>query len=253
MSDVPPSSKELLLALGDANLAAGVQYGLWIERSPTVEEQIALSSMSQDKLGHARAYYQLLEEHFDEDAVALQYDRDLDAFAWPTGWTAPLPTWQHLVLAQVLFSRALMSDISNVDPGSPAGGLVDKISQEESWHTRHGDAWLASLADGAHGSTEDLQAALDELWPHAVVYLGLPGQERFPGDVDNGSRTVTDTEAREAYLEEVGAQLEAAGLNVPSVTPSDKLLAELTDAVAENRLELQALLQDPEGREIASL
>lgn len=259
MSDTP--SRDLLLTLADANLAAGIQYGLWVEASPSVEEQISLSSMSQDKLGHARAYLQMLEERHDEDPVSLQFDREAGEMAWPTGWTAPLPTWSHLVVAQALFSRALLLDVRAVDPDSGPGGLVSKIDQEEAWHERHGDAWLRSLA--ADDPAGKLQAALDDLWPHAVAYFAPSGVERFPADLESGVRTAGDDELRTAFFDEVVPLLHELGLQVDAEqaergwstdpAPTDKLVAELRAANEEHEVELLALLQDPEGRELAEL
>lgn len=255
------TSEDLLLYLADTNLAAGTQYGLWVERSPSVEEQISLSSMSQDKLGHARAYYQLLAQAYEADTVALQFDRSVDEMAWNPAWIVPIPDWPHLVLGQVLFSRGLLIDAQAVEAGTDAAGLLNKLRQEEAWHTRHGDAWLASLT--SDGITEEVQASFDDLWPYACTFFGARDVERFPEDLEAGRRTATDAEIREAYLAEIVPLLEDAGFDVPAQegsdgwttdpVPSDKLLADLEEQGRENALELLALFQDPEARALAEL
>lgn len=255
------ASEDLLLYLADTNLAAGTQYGLWVERSPSVEEQISLSSMSQDKLGHARAYYQILEQAYEKDTVALQFDRGVDQMAWNPAWTVGSPDWPHLVLGQVLFSRGLLADARAVAEDTRAAGLLNKIEQEEAWHTRHGDAWLASLT--SDGITEEIHAAFEDLWPYAVTFFGAKDVERFPEDLETGARTASDAELRQAYLDEVVGFLEDQGFQVPAdetgtgwttePAPSDKLLADLREQARENALELVALFQDPEARELAEL
>ncbi len=255
------SSEDLLLYLADTNLAAGTQYGLWVERSPTVEEQISLSSMSQDKLGHARAYYQLLEQAHGKDTVALQFDRSIDQMAWNPAWTAAIPDWPHLVLSQVLFSRGLLVDARAVAEQSQAAGLLNKIEQEEAWHTRHGDAWIASLT--SDGITDEIQAAFEDLWPYVVTFFGAKDVERFPQDLGSGARRASDAELLQSYLDEVVPLLEERGFQVPAdktdtgwttdPVPSDKLLADLREQARENALELVALFQDPEARELAEL
>lgn len=257
----PTTSRQLLLYLADTNLAAGTQYGLWVERSPTVEEQISLSSMSQDKLGHARAYHQLLESVHDEDIVALQFDRDLEEMAWNPAWTLPVEGWPHLVLSQVLFARGLLADARSVSQATQAGGLINKLEQEEAWHTRHGDAWLASLT--SDGVTPELQAVFEALWPYAVTFFGAQDLERFPEDLETGARTRTDQELRTAFLDEIVPLLKGHGFEVPAEkdqagwttdpVPSDKLVAELQADTREHALELLALFQDPEARELAEL
>lgn len=260
MPQVTPS-EDLLAYLADTNLAAGTQYGLWVERSPSVEEQISLSSMSQDKLGHARAYYQVLEQAYDRDTVALQFDRSIDEMAWNPAWTVAIPDWPHLVLSQVLFSRGLLVDARAVAEETQAAGLLNKIEQEEAWHTRHADAWLTSLT--RDGITDEVQAALEDLWPYAVTFFGAEDLDRFPQDLESGARTASDDELRRSFLDEVVPLLEARGFQVlaektdagwtTDPVPSDKLLADLREQARENALELVALFQDPEARELAEL
>jgi ring-1,2-phenylacetyl-CoA epoxidase subunit PaaC len=58
--------KELLYKMGDDALILGHRNSEWTGIGPTLEEDIAFSSMAQDKLGHAWAAYTLLHEQFGE-------------------------------------------------------------------------------------------------------------------------------------------------------------------------------------------
>lgn len=257
--DATPTD-DLVLYLSDTTLAVGLQYGLWVERSPSTEEQVALSSMSQDKLGHARAFYQIAEKVTGQSMVELQYDRDPAAFAWNPAWAAPLTTWDHLVLAQVLFAPALTLELEALADGSQLAEPLSKIEQEETWHTRHGQAWLAHASEDR---PEALEAALSDLWPLAVGFFGAEGQERFPEDLETGQRVRTDDDLRRAWLDELVPSLEDAGVDVPASTdgdawtldpaPSPALVEDLEARIEENAIELAGLIQDPEGRELAEL
>lgn len=263
MTDAPSLSTDALTTLADTLLAVGLQYGLWVEKSPNVEEQIALSSMSQDKLGHARAFLQLVHEAGGPDPVALQYDRAVDDFRWTLAWTAPLPSWNHLVVAQVVFGRALLADVRAFADGTKPAELLAKIEQEESWHTRHGDAWLSRVKGDTGALRKAAQAALDELWPYAVAAFGATGVERFPDDVASGARTADDDALRAGLLAEVVPLLEEAGLKVPASqrggawttdpAPDAALVEELRARTEESRLELVGMLQDPVAREMSRL
>jgi phenylacetate-CoA oxygenase PaaI subunit len=257
----PEPSRELTLAIADSTLAAGLRYGRWVERAPSTEEQVAVSSMSQDKLGQARQFYQLAEDLHEVDAVELQYDREPDAFAWNPAWLAPWTSWGHFVIAQVVFGRALLDELEALAEDVPLREPLAKIEQEDSWHARHGSAWLAQ-ASSDEGAREHFQAALDDLWPHVVTYFGADDQPRFPDDRERGV-IETDDELRAALLDEVVVQLEEAGLEVPAERgeegwrtepePSAKQL-ELTRAAGEETaLELAAMLQDPEHRALAEI
>lgn len=254
-------SPDLALYLADTNLAAGIQYGLWVEKAPSTEEQVALSSMSQDKLGHARAMYKVTEKVTDRSSVELQYDRDPDAFAWNPAWVAPWPTWHHLVIAQALFGDALLMEIQHLDEASGYGDLLSKIDQEDVWHEKHATAWLASA--GAMDQTGKMDAALEDLWPFAVAYFGIAGEDRFPDDVESGLLGRGDDALREAFIGRAVSRLREVGLNVPakqegdawslSPAPDASLRHDVTGRVAPNEVEIVSLLQDPDARALAEL
>lgn len=264
MPDVSKSapSPELALYLADTTLAAGLRYGLWVERAPSTEEQVAVSSMSQDKLGQARQFYQIAEGIVDQDVVELQYDRDPEAFAWNPAWLTDWPTWSHFVLGQVLLGGALLEDLESLAEDNPLREPLAKIEQEESWHARHGAGWLAQ-AGGDEASREPFQQALDDLWPHVVAYFGPEGEERFPEDLDTGALAISSDEARQRFLDATVPQLEDAGIKVRAEqadgvwttdpTPSEKLVERSQTASEEIQLELAAMLQVPDNREMAEL
>lgn len=261
MADATPT-RGLTLAIADTTLAAGLRYGLWVERAPSTEEQVAVSSMSQDKLGHAREFYQLADDLLEEDAVELQYERDADAFGWNPAWLAPWPTWAHFVVAQTVLGRALLEELRSLDEDSVLRGPLTKIEQEDTWHARHGSAWLEQAAhdQDAQGS---LQEAVDDLWPAAVGVFGVEGQERFPRDLEDGALARSDEEAREAFLDEVVPQLDEAGLEVEADSSADgwttepsaskTLIDDLRSQGREMAIELTGMLQDPMARELAEL
>lgn len=258
----PEPSRELTLAVADTTLAAGLRYGTWVERAPSTEEQVAVSSMSQDKLGQARQFYQVAEQLHGLDAVELQYEREPGAFCWEPAWLAPWTSWGHFVLSQVVLGRALVDQLSALAEGVALREPLAKIEQEDSWHARHGSAWLAQAAEDP-GAREHFQAALDDLWPRFVIVFGVEGEQRFPEDEQEDVLVRGDDELRAALLDEVVPQLEDAGLQVPAERteqgwrtdpqPTAKQTGLTREAGRETALELTAMLQDPEHRELADI
>jgi len=261
MSDASPS-RSLGVYLADTTLAVGLRYGRWVERAPSTEEQVAVSNMSQDKLGHAREFYQTVGEQFDESALNLQHERPVDEFTWNPAWLTPIDNWAEFVLAQVLLGRALLEDVQALADSNPFRTSLDKIQQEESWHARHGSAWL-SRAGSHEEALSSLQAALDEIWPAAVAYHGVPDEDPFTDDLARGATVRDNTERRAAWLDEVVPQLEDAGLDVSArrtdngwsvdPVPSPKLVDEVRAQGQETALELAAMLQDPANSQLADL
>ncbi len=258
----PTPSRELSLAIADTTLAAGLRYGRWVERAPSTEEQVAVSSMSQDKLGQARQFYQVIADAFDEDPISLQYDREVEAFAWNPAWLVPWTSWSHFVIAQVALGQALLEDLRSLAEGLRLREPLAKIEQEDSWHARHGSAWVAQSAED-EAIRAAMQQALDDLWAPIVSYFGAEGSQRFPDDVDAGILVDTDEDRRARLLDELVPQLEQAGLSVPAKrsdngwstdpTPSIELVEETRTAGQERALELTAMLQDPENRDLARI
>jgi ring-1,2-phenylacetyl-CoA epoxidase subunit PaaC len=66
--------KELLYKMADDALIIGHRNSEWTGIGPMLEEDLAFSSMAQDKVGHAQALYQILH------AVLGEKDPDILAF-----------------------------------------------------------------------------------------------------------------------------------------------------------------------------
>ena len=67
----------LLRAMADDELVLGYWDSEWTGIAPILEEDVAMSSLAQDEIGHARALLSLLGELRGEDADALAYDREV--------------------------------------------------------------------------------------------------------------------------------------------------------------------------------
>ena len=65
----------LLRSMADDEFVIGFSDSEWTGIAPLLEEDVAMSSLAQDELGHAAALYALLAELAGTDADALAYDR----------------------------------------------------------------------------------------------------------------------------------------------------------------------------------
>ena len=66
---------ERLLELADDELVIGWRDSEWTGIAPVLEEDVALSSIAQNEIGHARAAYELAARDLGTDADALAFDR----------------------------------------------------------------------------------------------------------------------------------------------------------------------------------
>ena len=65
----------LIASMADDEFVIGFSDSEWTGIAPLLEEDVAMSSLAQDELGHAAALYGLLAELTGTDADALAYDR----------------------------------------------------------------------------------------------------------------------------------------------------------------------------------
>src|SRR3954465_5879228 len=66
---------QLLLTMADDEFVIGFSDSEWTGIAPLLEEDIAMSSLSQDELGHASALYGLIADVSGADPDALAYAR----------------------------------------------------------------------------------------------------------------------------------------------------------------------------------
>jgi ring-1,2-phenylacetyl-CoA epoxidase subunit PaaC len=156
---------ETLLALADDELIIGWRDSEWTGIAPTLEEDVAFSSIAQNEIGHARALYELAAVELGTDADALAFDRTPEEYRCaPLVELRLLDDWALTIgrrylyeLADEIRIRALMASAD-----SELAGRAAKIDREEVYHRMHAELWAARLRDEPR-----FVAALGELWPLA--------------------------------------------------------------------------------------
>lgn len=154
---------ELLLTMADDEFVSGFTDSEWTGIAPLLEEDVAISSISQDELGHARALYQLLVDVVadgrDEDAIA--YDREPDEYRHARLLDHPRGDWADTIARRFLYELADEARLASVGPGyKPLADLVEKLRREERYHRMHVLAWIERLANGGPEPRRRLEAAL---------------------------------------------------------------------------------------------
>ena len=159
------SERELLLEIADDELIVGWRNSEWTGIAPTLEEDVAFSSIAQNEIGHARAVYQLLAE--DADALAL--DRAPSEYrAAPLVQLRFVPDWARTIARHVLYEAGDELRVARLKESSdPAvAGLAAKIDREEAYHRMHAEMWRERVRDEPR-----YRDALDELWSAAVAMV----------------------------------------------------------------------------------
>src|SRR4051794_18725108 len=154
-----------LLGLADDELVLGWRDSEWTGIAPVLEEDVALSSIAQNEIGHARAIYSLLSD--DPDALAL--DRPPEEYHCSAFVEMRfVPDWAHTIARRYLYEHADAIRMARLaDSADDAvAGLAAKIQREEAYHLMHADMWADRLRDEPR-----FHAALRDLLPFALGLL----------------------------------------------------------------------------------
>jgi ring-1,2-phenylacetyl-CoA epoxidase subunit PaaC len=163
----------LILSLADDELILGWRDSEWTGIAPTLEEDVAFSSIAQNEIGHARALYELAAEDLGTDADALAFDRaPADYRCAPLVELRLLDDWAHTIARRYLYEEADRVRIEALKGSDDAelAGLAAKIDREEVYHRLHAELWAGRLRDEPR-----FTAAVEDLWPYALGVLE-PGQ-----------------------------------------------------------------------------
>ena len=157
-----------LLALADDELILGWRDSEWTGIAPTLEEDVAFSSIAQNEIGHARALYELAAADLDTDADALAFDRDPGDYRCAPLVELHLLDWAHTIARRYLYEEAdrVRIEALKADADTEVAGLAAKIDREEIYHRMHAEMWAARLRDEPR-----FREAVEELWPYALGVL----------------------------------------------------------------------------------
>ncbi|WP_458190437.1 1,2-phenylacetyl-CoA epoxidase subunit PaaC [Haladaptatus sp. NG-WS-4] len=207
--------EELLYCLADDELVLAERYTEWQVRAPTLESDLAISNIAQDELGHARLWYDLLQD-FGYSESDLIFERDPSEFRHSTLVELPFESggWADAIVRGYFYDVAEQLRLESLEDTSypRIADRVAKILSEEDYHREHAQNWLERLASDDEGR-ERVQAAVDELFPYALtLFVGGEADEQID---DLGIRTRSLEAMRDQWLDVVVPFLVSLDVDVP--------------------------------------
>jgi ring-1,2-phenylacetyl-CoA epoxidase subunit PaaC len=207
--------EDLLLSMADDEFVIGFSDSEWTGIAPILEEDVAMSSIAQDELGHARALYELLAEVRGDgrDADAIAYDREPDEYRHARLLDHGRGDWAMTMARRLLYDTADAARLASIGEGwSPLAELIDKIRREERYHVMHVTAWADRLARAGGEARRRFVAALEALAPDASTVLSTPDGEVALLEAGILSRSMAA--AGDAWRAEVAAILGPLGITL---------------------------------------
>lgn len=207
---------EYVLRLADDRLILGHRLSEWAGHGPILEEDIALSNVALDYIGHAANLYEFAAELEGKglDKDDLVYFRDELEYLNIKMVELPKGDFGFTIARQFLFSAwsYFLYDALHEVADEQLRGILQKHFKEIKYHLRHSREWVLRLGDGTDESHRRIQQAFDELWTYT-------GELFYQDDIDEmlaGENLGADpSELQGKWKELVAETLEEATLDHP--------------------------------------
>jgi ring-1,2-phenylacetyl-CoA epoxidase subunit PaaC len=219
--------------MADDEFVIGFSDSEWTGIGPILEEDVAISSLAQDELGHAQALYTLLTSVVEDgrDADAWAYDRPPEGYIHARLLDHPRGDWAATIVRRYLYDTADSARLEALADSShrPLAELVAKIRREERYHLMHVQTWIERLADAGGESRDRLLAALRAMGPDAGTVLAPLAGERAL--VRHGIMTEPFAAIETRWRDGVGATFRRLGLpELPPTSSPDRSRTDHSDA-----------------------
>jgi ring-1,2-phenylacetyl-CoA epoxidase subunit PaaC len=209
-----PALKELLYKIADDNLILGHRNSEWTGFGPLLEEDIAFSSMAQDKVGQSQALYAILHELGEDNPDTIAFMRSANDFHNCIFVELPNGEYDFSLIRHFLFdtAAALRFELLSDSSYSPLAELSRKIRGELRYHTLHANTWIKQLGNATDESIGRLQSSLEFAWPYA---LGMFEESPFSNELAHGRIFMGEQPLKERWIEKVEAVLKETQLRIP--------------------------------------
>ncbi len=214
--------KDLLFKMADDALIMGHRNSEWTGLGPILEEDIAFSSMAQDKIGHAQALYSILHEDFEEsEPNVLVYARDEKKFRCCHFVELPNRGYDFSLARHFLFDHAELCRYRMLEQSSQPrlAALARKIHGELKYHTLHADTWIKKLAKATEEGRTRILSSMEAAYPFA---LGIFEPGKWENELIRKKVFAGEEVLLKEWLKSMEPILEAAGIKLPkeNVKPS---------------------------------
>jgi ring-1,2-phenylacetyl-CoA epoxidase subunit PaaC len=214
--------KELIYKMADDQLILGHRNSEWTGLGPVLEEDIAFSSMAQDKIGQSLALYDILHQMGESDPDTIAFMRNASQFHCCHLVEYPIGEYEFSLMRHFMFDHAELLRFESLAHSAfePLSLLSRKLKGEIKYHTMHADVWIAQLGPANAESNQRMQQALQTVFPLALsIFEPGPYEKTL---IDEGI-FIGENALQELWLNKISPIITKAGLQMPdilTVTPS---------------------------------
>lgn len=230
--------KELLYQLADDDFIVSYRGSEWLGLAPHIEEDVAQSSITQNTMGHATMYYQILEELGEGTRDQVAHQRGPEAWRSSTYLAKvngeghylvePDYDWALAVVRNFLYETAKKIKLEALTNSSyePLRDTAHKILMEQTYHLAHWTLWIKQLQDATEISQEKITARLNEAWNEFGDVLSLGSKAN---DIVNQGLITDEETLQNIWLHEVNEVLSVKRATFPACTLGNGRNGEYTE------------------------
>jgi len=208
--------KELLYKMADDQLILGHRNSEWTGVGPLLEEDIAFSSMAQDKLGHSQAMYQLLHALGESEPDILAFTRNAPQFHNCQLVELPIGEYDFSLVRHFLYDTAekLRFEMLQGSSYAPLAQVAVKFLGELRYHELHARTWMRQLGSATDESIQRLQQSINYAMPFA---LGIFEASPYEADIIAAGYFEGEAALQARWLESIATTLSGTALVLPDV------------------------------------
>ncbi|MBX2910768.1 MAG: phenylacetate-CoA oxygenase subunit PaaC [Cyclobacteriaceae bacterium] len=232
--------KELLYKMADDQLILGHRNSEWTGFGPLLEEDIAFSSMAQDKIGHSLALYTMLHDLGEQGPDTIAFLRSADQFHNSQFTELPNAEYDFSLIRHFLYDTAETIRFEMLSHSSymPLAQLAVKVRGELRYHTLHANTWINQLGNANEESIGKLQRALEHALPYA---LGLFEPSPFENELIGEGVFEGEKALEEKWKTKVAGLLAKTQLQLPQW---EAIVPQLGGRSGKHTAHLQPLLDE---------
>ena len=153
-----------LLCIADSNWVLGHWYVNCMLNGRELTDFTSMAGIAEEKLGHARALFRFMEEHYELPEYQLEFARNAGQIHAMEMLDAPPRNWGDFVLTLYLADKALWRFSNTLRQGAfaPVANLVTRFGEEAYFHQLCINGWLKALDDSERSA---VAGALPERLP----------------------------------------------------------------------------------------
>lgn len=234
------SLKELLYKMADDQLILGHRNSEWTGFGPLLEEDIAFSSMAQDKIGHSLALFNILHQLGESEPDTVAFTRNANQFHNSILTELPNQEYDFSLIRHFLYDtqEAIRFELLSNSSCIPLAQVARKFRGELRYHTLHANTWINKLGSATEESITRLQKSLEYAMPYA---LGMFEESPYEKELIEAGIFAGENELKKRWLVRIEEILSKTSLILPDWKIINPIVGGRTGKHSEH---LQPLLEE---------